>query len=80
MSATRVKDHVLIRVTDAGPGISSVSRERAFRPLERLSDESPGVGMGLPMARRLAGLADGDLFIQPGTSGGTTVVLRLKAA
>ena len=80
VSAAHVKGHVLIRVTDCGPGISSVNRERAFRPLERLSDESPGVGMGLAMARRLAGLADGDLFIQPGTSGGTTVVLRLQAA
>ncbi len=80
VSATTVKGHVLIRVTDSGPGISSIDRERAFRPLERLTDEGPGVGMGLALARRLAGLADGDLFIQPGTSGGTTVVLRLQAA
>lgn len=79
VSSTTVKGHVLIRVTDSGPGISSVDRERAFRPLERLTDEGPGVGMGLALARRLAGLADGDLFIQPGTSGGTTVVLRLQA-
>lgn len=80
VSATTVKGHVLIRVTDSGPGISSVDRERAFRPLERLTDEGPGVGMGLAIARRLAGLANGDLFIQPGTSGGTTVVLRLQSA
>lgn len=79
VSTSHAKGHALIRVTDCGPGISSVNRERAFRPLERLTDESPGVGMGLAMARRLAGLADGDLFIQPGTSGGTTVVLRLQA-
>ncbi len=80
VSSTVVKDHVLIRVTDSGPGISSINRERAFRPLERLTEEGPGVGIGLAMARRLAGLADGDLFIQPGTSGGTTLVLRLRAA
>lgn len=80
VASASVKGHVLIRVTDNGPGISSTDRERAFRPLERLTDEGPGVGMGLALARRLAGLADGDLFIQPGTSGGTTVVLRLQAA
>lgn len=80
VSSTSVKGHVLIRVTDNGPGISSLDRDRAFRPLERLTDEGPGVGMGLALARRLAGLANGDLFIQPGTSGGTTVVLRLQAA
>lgn len=80
VSSARAKGHVLIRVTDGGPGISSINRERAFRPLERLSDDSPGVGMGLARARRLAGLADGELFIQSGTSGGTTVVLRLQAA
>lgn len=80
VSSSEVNGHVLIRVTDSGPGISSVDRERAFRPLERLTDEGPGVGMGLALARRLAGLANGDLFIQPGTSGGTTVVLRLQAA
>lgn len=79
VSATTVKGHVLIRVTDNGPGISSIDRERAFRPLERLTNDGPGIGMGLALARRLAGLADGDLFIQPGTSGGTTVVLRLQA-
>lgn len=80
VSSNDVKGHVLIRVTDSGPGISSIDRERAFRPLERLTDQGPGVGMGLALARRLAGLANGDLFIQPGTSGGTTVVLRLQSA
>lgn len=80
VSSVEVRDHILIRVTDSGPGISSTDRERAFRPLERLTDDGPGVGMGLAIARRLAGLANGDLFIQPGTSGGTTVVLRLQAA
>ncbi len=80
IASTHVDGQVLVRVTDAGPGISSTNWERAFRPLERLSDESPGVGMGLAIARRRAGLADGDLFIQPGTSGGTTVVLRLQEA
>ncbi len=78
VSSVHENGRVLIRVTDNGPGISSVNRERAFRPLERLGDESPGLGMGLAVARRRAGLADGDLFIQPGTSGGTTVVLRLQ--
>lgn len=80
VASNEVKGHRLIRVTDNGPGISSIDRERAFRPLERLTHEGSGVGMGLAIARRLAGLADGDLFIQPGTSGGTTVVLRLRTS
>jgi signal transduction histidine kinase len=69
---------VRITVRDDGPGLDPALRERAFDPGVRGSGEtSPGAGLGLPLARRLARSCGGDVLAGDGPGG--TFVLELPA-
>jgi signal transduction histidine kinase len=69
-------DHVDIEVSDAGPGVPAQLRERIFDSGER-SPESPGQGLGLSIARRLAGDLGGTLELLATDRPGATFILRL---
>jgi len=78
------QDHVELRVTDEGPGISSDYRERVFEKFFRIPGREPadarrgGVGLGLPIARRLVEAQAGRIWIDTPPSGlGTTVAMVL---
>jgi signal transduction histidine kinase len=65
------RDGDLLRVTisDNGPGIASEDAERIFDHFEQLttgdSRSSSGVGLGLPIARKLVGVMGGTLWYEP---------------
>lgn len=65
--------HVRVRVSDRGPGIPRALGERAFEPFtqggQSLSDKSPGVGLGLSIARGLLRQAGGDVVLLPSELG-----------
>ena len=73
---------LLIDVIDAGPGIPDDLREEIFGEFVRLESTSaqPGAGLGLAIARRLAGLLGGDVIVAPADGGGAvfTLVLPLE--
>jgi signal transduction histidine kinase len=72
---------LLVRVSDNGPGVPSALAHRLFERGIR-GPESPGEGIGLSIARRLARAMGGDLVLEPATPGGGatfTVVLRASA-
>lgn len=76
---------IVVRVSDAGPGIPRLERERIFRPFHRLNDHTTegasGTGLGLAIARELAGRMAGSLRVMPGRTGpGAVFELRLPAA
>jgi signal transduction histidine kinase len=48
---------VEVDVSDSGPGIPKEQRERIFRPF--VSQDGRGTGLGLPIARELAGALGG---------------------
>jgi signal transduction histidine kinase len=71
--------HAHARVTDDGPGVPAAERERVFERFVRLDRTTPGSGLGLSIARRIAREHGGDLTCDPSTRGGTfTLRLPLK--
>jgi signal transduction histidine kinase len=71
-------ESLLFRVEDEGPGVKADDLERIFDVYEtEAGEESRGVGLGLPLSRRLARLLGGDLFAEASAAGGGHFVLRL---
>jgi signal transduction histidine kinase/ActR/RegA family two-component response regulator len=57
-------DRVQVEVVDTGPGLSPEELDQAFRPFARIKRTAagvPGAGLGLPLARELAGLMGGTI-------------------
>src|SRR5262249_20859830 len=77
-----------VTVTDEGPGIPEALRERVFEKFFRIPGRDPvdprlprGIGLGLPIARRLVEAQGGQISIERPASGrGTTFVLTLPVA
>ncbi len=76
--------HVCVEVIDEGPGIPPALRERVFENFFRIQGRDPedphrvGIGLGLPIARRLVEAQTGRIWIETPTSRrGTAVILML---
>ncbi|OFV94322.1 MAG: hypothetical protein A3G76_06500 [Acidobacteria bacterium RIFCSPLOWO2_12_FULL_65_11] len=79
--------YVRISVSDEGPGIPPDLVERVFEKFYRVPVREPhdrrrgGIGLGLPIARRLVEAQAGRVWIEPSPSGrGTTVAIRVPVA
>ena len=79
--------HVRITVADQGPGIAVDLRERVFEKFFRVpareshDPRRAGIGLGLPIARRLVEAQTGRIWIEAPQSGrGTLVVMMLPVA
>jgi len=72
---------VEVRVDDEGPGLDVEAQERAFERFWRGPGQprGSGSGLGLPIARRLARLAGGDVTLETTPRGGTRATVRLVA-
>lgn len=61
-------DHYVIVVADNGPGVPEMAAEQIFEHFEQLSKgdsrSSSGIGLGLPIARRLARAMGGDVWYE----------------
>ena len=71
------KDTLRIVFDDNGPGIPEGSRERVFDLFHRLNPSNRSHGVGLTMAKRIAELHHGSVWIEESNSGGTRVVIEL---
>jgi two-component system sensor histidine kinase KdpD len=76
--------NVELRVIDRGPGIPESEREQAFAPFQRRDDRSttgsPGVGLGLAIARGFTEAMGGSLTMDDTPGGGLTVIISLPLA
>jgi signal transduction histidine kinase len=72
--------NVVITVEDDGPGLPHEALERVFKIGERLDDQVPGSGLGLPIVRDLARLYGGEIILNNSTRGGLRAILRLPTA
>lgn len=72
---------VLVTVSDTGPGIPPAERERVFDRFHRVPGTTgTGSGLGLALARSIAGRHDGEVVLDDGPGGrGLRAVLRLPA-
>ena len=82
VSVHRDDGAVVYLVEDDGPGVSDEDRDRIFEPAVRGSAAQaggvPGTGLGLPLGRRLARAAGGEVSVLRGRGG--RFELRLPAA
>jgi two-component system sensor histidine kinase KdpD len=76
-----VRDRVVLRVIDRGPGIPPSQRDKVFLPFQRLGDAAPGgVGLGLAVARGFTEALDGELRVDDTPGGGATMEFSFDAA
>ncbi|MCH5670396.1 sensor histidine kinase [Streptomyces gilvus] len=81
LHADRDGNGVRVRVTDDGPGVPPAFAERLFQPGRRADpdDGHDGAGLGLPLARRLARSAGGEVLHDPEVAPGAGFVVRLPS-
>jgi signal transduction histidine kinase len=70
---------VLVEVLDEGPGVGEEDLDRIFDIYQTKGHEG-GVGLGLPLSRRLARLLGGDLRAEARTGIGGCFILELPAS
>jgi PAS domain S-box-containing protein len=68
---------IRVAVSDRGPGVPFEERERIFAAFHRASARTPGVGLGLHIARVVITLHGGSLTVGERPGGGATFVLTL---
>lgn len=77
------KDQVVIRVEDNGPGIPENHLEAVFQPFFRLdpsrSQKTPGIGLGLAIARNIVASMGGTLVLRNRREGGLAAEMRFPA-
>jgi two-component system sensor histidine kinase KdpD len=72
-------DRVVLDVVDHGTGVPAELKERIFEPFARLDQRSPGVGLGLAVAKGFAEAMGGTIVAVDTPGGGLTVRVTLPA-
>ena len=72
-------DRVIIDVIDHGCGVPADLKERIFEPFARLDERSPGVGLGLAVAKGFAEAMGGAIVAIDTPRGGLTVRVTMPA-
>ena len=74
---------IFVAVKDRGPGIPEEMIDRVldeFEQFDRQHREQQGLGLGLPLARKVVEIHGGELHILPNEGGGTKVIVQLPSA
>ncbi|WP_031551470.1 GAF domain-containing sensor histidine kinase [Parvularcula oceani] len=83
VAADLVEDQLRVRVTDSGSGFSELDPERLVTPFigpePILTRSSEGLGLGLPLAYRLARLHGADMEFENAAEGGARVTVIFPA-
>lgn len=72
-------DRVALDVVDHGTGVPAGLKEQIFQPFARLDERSPGVGLGLSVAKGFAEAMAGTIVAVDTPGGGLTVRVTLPA-
>lgn len=79
LSAHERDGGIEISVSDSGPGIAQQDHERIFEEFVRIGSPN-GLGVGLAVARKLAGLLDHDIRVVSAPGEGATFIVRAPRA
>ena len=71
---------ICFMVSDTGPGIAEEQHEHVFSQFTKLDDFSEGLGMGLTLCRKLAGLLGGHITLDAAYTKGARFVLTLPVS
>lgn len=72
--------HVVVRVTDTGPGISKTVMDKIFEPFFSTKGKGEGTGLGLSIAQQIVKRYRGTISVESTEGVGTTFILRFPAA
>jgi two-component system sensor histidine kinase HydH len=77
LTAKALPDAVELAIEDSGPGVSEVIRRRLFEPL--MTSKARGIGLGLPLVRRILERHGGSIVYapRPESGAGARFLLRL---
>jgi two-component system, NtrC family, sensor histidine kinase HydH len=79
VSGTAADPHeVELRLSDTGKGMGPDELSRIFRPF--YTNKAKGLGLGLPLAKRIIERYGGRLSVQSKAGAGTTIAIRFNAA
>jgi K+-sensing histidine kinase KdpD len=79
--AIAATENAKLEIVDHGPGVAADQRERLFAPFQRLDDGgTPGVGLGLSVARGFVEAMGGAMVADQTGGGGLTMRMRLPLA
>lgn len=82
--AIRSSETCTVSVRDNGPGIPEEERELVFERFYRSSlhrkDRTPSTGLGLPIARKIAEMHRGRLWVEAAQDGGSIFILELPTS
>lgn len=77
-------DHILVSVLDRGKGIPEDDREVVFERFYQGEDadhhSSPGMGLGLNIAKEVVGAHGGRIWVEPREGGGSVFRFTLPAS
>ena len=84
VSAKRDAGHLVVSVSDQGPGISKEDQAKLFKPFQQLGnpmlDHTKGAGLGLLVCRRLVEAHGGRIWIESEPGHGATFNFTLQAS
>ena len=71
----RVGADAIVEVIDHGEGVAEMDRELIFEAFWRKSEQTPGAGLGLAIAKELMGALGGRIWVEETPGGGATFKL-----
>ena len=77
INATRSGDEWRFTCSDNGIGIAPQYQQKVFEPFQRLHGGSRGVGLGLPICKKIVEAHGGEIRLESQEGHGTTVIFTL---